>query len=187
MPIVVGIIGLIGVIVGQLINAWREKRTWKREQEREELRWERERFKLTQDDVQNWRETRVQEYGTLIKLIDRFVDLLAASLNSTDIDELKVIGRQLSELTDPVNESLSRVELVASEKIASVIFIYRVLIKMPLATPLKGGFENFDIDELHLHLKDDHRNLSTTMTNLVKKFREDLGLAESEEKKEAPA
>lgn len=36
VPIIVGVIGLIGVIAGQLVNAWREDRRWKREREREE-------------------------------------------------------------------------------------------------------------------------------------------------------
>ena len=34
VPIVVGIIGLIGIVAGQLVNAWREDRRWRREQER---------------------------------------------------------------------------------------------------------------------------------------------------------
>lgn len=39
VPIVVGVIGLLGVVAGQLINTWREDRLWRRELDREEVRW----------------------------------------------------------------------------------------------------------------------------------------------------
>jgi hypothetical protein len=55
VPIVVAVLGILGVVAGQLINIWREERRWERERLREDLRWERER----QRDIDaHWRERR---------------------------------------------------------------------------------------------------------------------------------
>lgn len=58
VPIVVGIFGMIGVISGQLVNAWREQRRenirWRREHEKEELQHRRE-------DCLHWRDKRWME------------------------------------------------------------------------------------------------------------------------------
>ena len=63
--IVVAVLGILGVVAGQLINVWREERRWERETLREDLRWERER----QRDIDaHWRERR----------FDVHVELLAA-------------------------------------------------------------------------------------------------------------
>lgn len=43
VPIVVGILGVIGVVLGQLVNSWREGKRWQKELAREDLRWTRER------------------------------------------------------------------------------------------------------------------------------------------------
>lgn len=59
VPIVVGVIGLAGVVAGQLLNAWRERK-------REEVKWRRERHtesvKLAHDNAGRWREIRIDVY-----------------------------------------------------------------------------------------------------------------------------
>lgn len=74
IPLAVALVGVIGIIAGQFVNAWREDRRWKHEQEREELRWRRakatENAKLQLEHTQQWRETKIRIYGSLIRLLD---------------------------------------------------------------------------------------------------------------------
>lgn len=63
---------MLGVIAGQLINAWREDRRWKREQAREDLRWQREREKdKSQRDHEkhvHWMEKKYEVYSRILTL-----------------------------------------------------------------------------------------------------------------------
>lgn len=43
VPVVVAVVGFVGVLGAQLISAWRDDRRWAREQERADLLWQRER------------------------------------------------------------------------------------------------------------------------------------------------
>lgn len=58
IPLAVGLLGVLGVIVGQLLGSRREDRRWEREREREDLRWQREHER----EEQHWdRERRREE------------------------------------------------------------------------------------------------------------------------------
>lgn len=76
VPLAVGALGIIGVVVGQLINARLENRRWIREREREDLRWERERGKDREGRVHDarmqWREHRASIYGDFLVAFDVF-------------------------------------------------------------------------------------------------------------------
>lgn len=68
VPIVVAVLGIVGVIAGQLINSRREDRRWTREKERDDRRWQRER------DLQvklHWREERLGRYAEFVDAISK--------------------------------------------------------------------------------------------------------------------
>ena len=71
VPIVVGIIGLLGVVTGQLINSRREDRRWEREAAREELRHRRERERLAAERAHalalHWSQERKDACAGLLK------------------------------------------------------------------------------------------------------------------------
>ena len=71
VPIIVGIIGLAGVVTGQLINSRREDRRWEREAAREELRHRRETERLAADRAHaialHWSQERKDAYAGLLK------------------------------------------------------------------------------------------------------------------------
>lgn len=87
VPIAVGIIGLIGVISGQLVNAWREDRRWTREQEREDLRWKREQEKdalaRSAADRAHWRDKKFEIYTELHSFMKAWLDQLAQAIHAT--------------------------------------------------------------------------------------------------------
>ncbi|MFI6840282.1 hypothetical protein [Nonomuraea africana] len=66
-------LGIFGVITGQLVSAWREDRRWRRELAREDLRWEREQQKEAQSraneaDV-HWRNERLRVYSGFVGVV----------------------------------------------------------------------------------------------------------------------
>lgn len=70
VPIVVGVIGLVGVIAGQLVSAWREDRRWEREIVREEIRWNRTRHF---EDIIQWRSIKVKLYAQVNAMTREFI------------------------------------------------------------------------------------------------------------------
>jgi hypothetical protein len=80
IPLAVAFLGVLGVIAGQIINAWREDRRWRREQEREEIRWQRARItenaKLRLEHADQWRETKIKTYANLLRLLAEMRDLM---------------------------------------------------------------------------------------------------------------
>lgn len=74
MPIVVallaGILGVAGVVVGQLLNA-------RRERQHEEVRWERERQRLADERAHetrlHWSEKRAEAYGAYMAELDAWI------------------------------------------------------------------------------------------------------------------
>ncbi|MBE8521079.1 hypothetical protein ILP97_26930 [Amycolatopsis sp. H6(2020)] len=80
VPIIVGIIGLLGVVTGQLINSRREDRRWEREAAREELRHRRESERLAADRAHaialHWAQERKDAYAGLLKETGEFLTAL---------------------------------------------------------------------------------------------------------------
>ncbi|WP_086845794.1 hypothetical protein [Amycolatopsis kentuckyensis] len=80
VPIVVGIIGLLGVVTGQLINSRREDRRWEREAAREELRHRRENERLAAERAHaitlHWSQERKDAYAGLLKEADDYLRTL---------------------------------------------------------------------------------------------------------------
>ncbi|WP_410652360.1 hypothetical protein [Amycolatopsis sp. cmx-4-54] len=69
----VALLGVTGVVAGQLVNAHREDRRWRREQVREELRWARERQRWTDEreleTERYWRDQRLRIYTAFLAAI----------------------------------------------------------------------------------------------------------------------
>ncbi|MGZ3141329.1 hypothetical protein ACVDFE_04855 [Lentzea chajnantorensis] len=80
IPIIVGVIGLVGVIAGQLINSRREDRRWRLEQEREELRWKREIAKEAdmrrEANRAHWRDKKFETYSEILAFTKRWHDAI---------------------------------------------------------------------------------------------------------------
>jgi hypothetical protein len=95
VPIIVAVLGILGVVAGQLINLWREERRWEREKLREDLRWERER----QRDIDaHWREQRFGVHVELLAAFREWEESLAKALAT-----LTIFGpTQLTDAADDV-------------------------------------------------------------------------------------
>jgi hypothetical protein len=69
----VAALGIIGIVAGQLINAHREDKRWRREQAREDLRWKRESDRRTEDRAHDtaryWRDERVRVFSAFLAAI----------------------------------------------------------------------------------------------------------------------
>ncbi|WP_206784663.1 hypothetical protein [Amycolatopsis sp. MtRt-6] len=88
VPIVVGIIGLVGVVTGQLINSRREDRRWEREAAREELRHRRETERLAAERAHamtlHWSQERRDAYAGLLKESDECLRALLEWVEALD-------------------------------------------------------------------------------------------------------
>lgn len=105
VPIVVGVIGLVGVIAGQLVNAWRERR-------REDTRWRREQAEKSaqqkHDDMIHWRETRLRIYSEFLWEIAEIEHAL------TKLHRIS-LGHDQDVTTDHVQQFFDSVELSFSK------------------------------------------------------------------------
>lgn len=124
MPIVVGVIGLVGVIVGQLINTWRENRNWKREQAREDARWQRE-IELEQSrssvaDRAHWRDKKFEVYSELLAFMKLWLAVLYDASGKVFSGERVGDGVE-SKLHEFIRNHLDhrdKIELIATDKAA---------------------------------------------------------------------
>ncbi len=72
-PLAVALLGIIGVVAGQFVNAHREDRRWRREQVREDVRWARERLRWAEErefeTERYWRDQRLRIYAAFLAAI----------------------------------------------------------------------------------------------------------------------
>jgi hypothetical protein len=123
------LLGVLGVIGGQIINAWREDRRWKREQHREDLRWQRQKLsenaRLHVEHAHQWRETKIRIYGELISRLQKYVSLMTASVvlpaaeTSADVVEAELNGlaKELQGLTREIAKTIGEVTLIGSAEL----------------------------------------------------------------------
>ena len=78
VPILVGLLGVLGVIAGQFVNAWREDRRWKREREVEAAR-------IRQEDVFKWREIKLRTYSQFLGLLQNMHHIASEFLGETEL------------------------------------------------------------------------------------------------------
>lgn len=136
VPIVVGMIGLIGVIAGQLVNAWREDRRWTREQQREEIRWERERdkeqAKLAHDSMIDWRERRLAVYSEYLQAILDTIEMISELYQAKTRAEVETILTRWREHDNTSGRTGQRVRLVASAAVLDLMKHNALTLTAPL-------------------------------------------------------
>ncbi|WP_170223246.1 hypothetical protein [Nonomuraea turkmeniaca] len=123
VPVVVAVLGIIGVIAGQFVSAWREDRRWRRELAREDLRWEREQQRECQsresEAAVHWRNERLRLYSGFVAVVRDWVRLLRQA--SYDYEPKKDISPEtLSRLRELETEAMklwSEIGLIGSEAV----------------------------------------------------------------------
>ncbi|MGW4796469.1 hypothetical protein ACWEPC_29010 [Nonomuraea sp. NPDC004297] len=120
VPLVVAVLGILGLVIGQLVNAWREDRRWQRELVREDVRWQREQERELARHVReteaHWREERLAAYAHFAEIMDTWRDLLVSAI------EQQLAGESAAEeefakmeaLTQRATASLTKILLVGS-------------------------------------------------------------------------
>jgi hypothetical protein len=91
VPIVVAVLGILGLVLGQLVNAWREDRRWQRELAREDVRWQREQEREIARHVRetevHWREERLAAYAHFAETMDTWRELLVSAIDQKRFGE----------------------------------------------------------------------------------------------------
>ncbi|AXB43812.1 hypothetical protein A4R43_15830 [Amycolatopsis albispora] len=107
MPILVGVLGVAGVVTAQVITTMREERRWRREQQREDLRWERQKEERTH-------EARSAAYAELIGVVEA-LDFALYRVRKSARDE--TLRDDLREIISKARLALGPVNLHAPERI----------------------------------------------------------------------
>jgi hypothetical protein len=128
VPIIVGAIGFIGVVAGQLVNAWREDRRWKRDQEREEFRWKRQceadDVKYAHESALDWQNKRIELYGEYLRAVRILGDHLRKSWFSTT-EALDKHCKEEWVIWQEVEHVARQVEFVASDGGLALLYEFR--------------------------------------------------------------
>ncbi|MDI5979851.1 hypothetical protein [Amycolatopsis magusensis] len=111
VPIVVGVIGLVGVIAGQLVSAWREDRRWRREQVREDMRWARENKR---ESVKLDRDTKSLIFGQLLQALNRSHSLLDRLRDLSGKESTKGATSEYLKNIDEIRAKVAEVQLICS-------------------------------------------------------------------------
>jgi type II secretory pathway pseudopilin PulG len=130
VPIVVAIIGILGVIAGQVFSSWRDDRRWSREVHREDARALREieSAQLARDhDLRiRWIDQRLDAYAACLSAYKEWLDILReelARLRTADGED--DLGRRSRACHDAVVLAVDRVHLIgSSEAINACISTY---------------------------------------------------------------
>jgi hypothetical protein len=118
IPILVGILGIIGVIAGQMVNVVREGRQWTREQEKEKI-------KLDHSDTLDWRKIRLASYSKFLAITkDGSHKLALSSLYINSREGLDEARQYASELTEKIEELAAEISLLGSPETAILVDEY---------------------------------------------------------------
>jgi hypothetical protein len=116
VPIVVAVLGILGVVAGQLINIWREKRRWEREMRREDLRWERER----QREIDaHWRERRFDVHVALLAAFREWEASLAVAVAARAAGHEPAEPDSLTVHADRVQLALATLAIFGPDQLAA--------------------------------------------------------------------
>ena len=120
VPVVVALLGFLGVLGAQIIAAWREDRRWRREAEREELRWNRDRSR--EQDNRSY-VGRQEAYAQVIGAVESF-DWLTFPAYNAAIRGYPVTEAMLTDVRvarDEARKALGLVNLQAPERIRTML------------------------------------------------------------------
>ncbi|HEU5471192.1 MAG TPA: hypothetical protein VFV67_11110 [Actinophytocola sp.] len=115
VPVVVALVGFVGVLGAQLISAWRDDRRWRREQEREETRWSRDRAREIENREYDGRR---EAYTQVIAAIEGFDWLVYPALTALRRGD-ELADEQIAELRrarEEMRQSLGPVNLHAPQR-----------------------------------------------------------------------
>lgn len=150
VPIVVGIIGLVGVIAGQFVSAWREDRRWTREQQREDVRWkrelERENLSRASADRAHWRDKKFEIYNDFLAFMKQWRDLnyravLQLFREGGLSDET---GAELHRLDGESFEHRDKIELIANDREAQKALVAAIRIYADHAGRMRASLSPVD-------------------------------------------
>lgn len=128
IPILVGALGMLGVLGGQAINAWREGVRWKRELKREDLRWRRDQQKESaswerlqaeetarreHESVLDWRTRRIDLYGEVLGSLREAQKILQERYRRSITNPEGNID--LTDLSNKLDEAIESYERVADK------------------------------------------------------------------------
>lgn len=109
VPIVVAVLGIVGLVVGQLVNAWREDRRWEREQARE-------KDKRDHEVRTHWEKERLDAYTHFAKVLGEWRELLheMETLLRVDQEPASSLAARIRELNGEAAVITARIALVGS-------------------------------------------------------------------------
>jgi hypothetical protein len=120
VPIVVAVLGILGIIGGQMFASWRDDRRWSQEIAREEARAQREiktaELAREHEITLRWIDQRLTAYTECLSVFEEWLDILKQELirlRSADGDD--ELGRRNAACNTAVKLSVDRVHLIGSD------------------------------------------------------------------------
>lgn len=170
VPIVVGILGMVGVISGQLVSAWREQR-------REDVRWRREREKeqlqRRREDHLHWRDKRWEVAVELMISLNKWRELIVDRLREQHglVEGYDDTREQLRSAVDGTSDLMAQVKLVGTDTMRTLadetVNLFRTRFGSAMHSP-----EPLNSDEV----EQVSRELSLKRRELQEAFRSELGV-----------
>lgn len=163
VPIVVGLIGVAGVVAGQLINAWREHR-------HEEIRWAREKQRDAHQDQLVWRDKRLKLAVDLLITMNIWRELAVDMWRENQREEgsAELTSSQFHDSVTRMSDQLAEIKLIGTERMRTAA---AEAVDVMLATFAATNEAKTGADEAS-------RQLSTTIRVLRETFRAELGVTE---------
>jgi hypothetical protein len=111
VPIVVGLIGVVGVVAGQSINAWREHRN-------EEIRWAREKQRDVRQDQLAWRDKRLRIAVDFLITLNIWRELAVGMWHETQREghPTELTASQFHDSVTRMSDQLAEIKLIGSER-----------------------------------------------------------------------
>ncbi|MCA1195133.1 hypothetical protein [Saccharopolyspora sp. 6V] len=191
VPIAVAILGIIGIIAGQLINTWREERRWRREEEREEVRHlrekEKEKLQREHDNVLDWRGRRIEAYADALDHIDdirgALGDVVRAAIDYRPTTEdaaallryTQIHAERISRLraVDSASKGMSSLRLLATEPVQRKLDACMIALSKATNTAIK----NFEADAESTQFNVETIDFEDKIDALRESIRTELGIA----------
>ncbi|MDA3644803.1 hypothetical protein LZ318_24535 [Saccharopolyspora indica] len=170
VPIVVGLLGMVGVISGQFVSAWREQR-------RENIRWCREREKedlqRRREDYLHWRDKRLEVAVELMISLNKWRELIVDRLREHHgLLKMPVdTSEQLRDVVEETSDRMAQLKLVGTDTIRTLasetVNLFRSRFGSAMSSPSK--LTSDEIEQIS-------RELSLKRRDLQEAVRKELGV-----------